>query len=220
MEKKKKSAGQIILTVMLSIAIFVLAVFAVFNILFFKSPVVGVSMQPTFNAELEVGMSTKFYEESKIKDKAYVYRFSKGELGDIVLAERESIVNGKKTTKLVIKRIVATSGQTVDIKKAEDEIYYLYVNGEKVVEKYIKDYSDMEVCYNAFVAYKESIGIPADSAIKLNKDEVFIMGDNRAHSDDSSDYGPIKKNTIKGKVAFTVRYNENLLTYLWHKIFG
>ncbi len=216
---KKKTAGSIILSIVLFLAIVVLLVFAAFNILFFKSPIIGISMQPTFNAELPEGESTSYYEKSNIKDKAYVYRFSKGKVGDVILVEKTETVGGVSTTKLIIKRLIAISGQTVNIQKDGDN-YYLYINGEKKEESYIKDIAGMETCYNTFVAYKSSIGKTADEPITLGENEVFVMGDNRGHSNDSSNFGPVQKSAIKGKVAFVVRYNSNLFSYLWHKIFG
>lgn len=215
---KKKTFGSVITGILLFIAIVILLIFVAFNILFYKSPIIGISMQPTYNAELPEGESASFYENSNIKDKAYVYRFGKGSVGDIILAQRTTIVDGTESSKLIIKRIVATGGQTVDIKQDSGN-YYLYVDGEKQEENYIKDISGMEVCYNTFVAYKSSVGIAEDTPITLEQDEVFILGDNRGHSLDSSSFGPIKTNIIKGKVAFVVRYNENLFSYLWNKIF-
>ncbi len=217
--KNKKSAGSIILTIFLCIAIVILAFFAVFNILFFKSPIIGISMQPTFNESLEEDMGTTFYKKSNIKDKAYVYRFGNAKLNDIVLYERTETQGNSTTKKLIIKRVVAVGGQTVDI-KSDGYDYYLYVDGEKVEEEYIKDRSRMQTCYNSLLSYKLSVGLTDEDVITLADDEVFVMGDNRGKSNDSSSYGPIKRNSIKGVVAFVVPYNQNLITYTWSKIFG
>jgi signal peptidase I len=35
--------------------------------------------------------------------------------------------------------------------------------------------------------------------IEIPRDEVFVMGDNRTHSDDSRNYGPIDESQIVGK---------------------
>ena len=39
-----------------------------------------------------------------------------------------------------------------------------------------------------------------DSAYDLASDEYFVMGDNRAHSTDSRQYGPVHRAQINGKV--------------------
>ena len=212
--KKKKSVWQILSTVMLSIAIFLLLVLIAFNIFFYKSPIVGISMQPTYNKSLPEGLTTAEYEKSEIKDKAYVYRYGEAEIGDVVMIEIKE--DGKE--KLLIKRLVAKGGDTVDIKE-DNGTYYLFVNGKKVEEKYVKDYSLMNVCYTNFLSYKNLKGIAADEPITLAKNELFVLGDNRGMSNDSSSFGPVKKSSIKGVVAFVVGYKDNLITHFWKKIF-
>ena len=212
--KKKKSVWQILSTVMLCIAIFVLLVLIAFNIFFYKSPIVGISMQPTYNKSLPEGLTTEEYEKSEIKDKAYVYRYGEAKVGDVVMIEIKE--DGKE--KLLIKRLVAQGGDTVDIQE-ENGTYYLFVNGKKVEEKYVKDYSLMNICYTNFLSYKNSKGIAADEPITLAKNEVFVLGDNRGRSKDSSIFGPVKNSALKGVVAFVVPYDSNLIEYLWNKIF-
>ncbi len=212
--KKKKSVWQILSTVMLCIAIFVLLVLIAFNIFFYKSPIVGISMQPTYNKSLPEGLTTEEYEKSEIKDKAYVYRFGEAKIGDVVMIEIKE--DGKE--KLLIKRLVAKGGDTVDIQE-DNGTYYLFVNGKKVEEKYVKDYSLMNICYTNFLSYKNSKGIAADEPITLAKNELFVLGDNRGKSKDSSIFGPVKNSALKGVVAFVVPYDSNLIAYLWNKIF-
>ena len=215
-KKSKKTLGQVFSTVMLSIAIFLLVILTAFNIFFYKSPIVGISMQPTFNAELEEGRPTSEYEQSNIKDKAYVYRFGKGKRGDVVMVQ--IVEDGK--SKLLIKRLVAVGGDSVDIKKDNSSNeYYLYINGEKQEEAYIKYQSRMNICFENLKEYKKSHGISEDQSIVLKENEVFVLGDNRGMSNDSSLFGPVDKSQIKGVVAFVVGHKDNLITYLWKKIF-
>lgn len=79
----------------------------------------------------------------------------------------------------LIKRVVAVEGDTISIKDNE-----LYVNGEKVNEPYIK----------------ETMITPDIKEMQLHKDEVFVLGDNRNNSNDSRNFGPIKKGMILGKL--------------------
>ena len=209
-----KKLGKVLLSILVVISIVILLAFTAFNILFYKSPVVGVSMQPTFNIELEEGLSTAEYEASNIKDKAYVYRFGKGKVGDVVLVQRGE----GSSARLIIKRIIATGGQTVNIQEYEGK-YYFYINGERLEEDYIKDYTKMVSCYTNFNAYKQTLGLSQDQSITLAEDEIFVMGDNRGNSNDSSVFGPVKTSSVKGVVSFIVRYDQNLIGYLFGLLF-
>lgn len=78
-----------------------------------------------------------------------------------------------------IKRVIATEGQTVQIK---DES--LYVDGEQLDEPYLKDGQGMS-----------DFG-PTDP---VPQDQVFVMGDNRSNSEDSREFGPIPESSILGR---------------------
>ena len=81
----------------------------------------------------------------------------------------------------IIKRIIAMPGETISCKDG-----IIYINSKKVEEKYGK-------------------GVTNDfEKVKLGKDEYFVLGDNRANSLDSSEFGPIKKSQIKGKANLVV----------------
>ena len=89
---------------------------------------------------------------------------------------RWDIVVIKTSDSFIIKRVIALPGETI---KYEDET--LYINNKKVKDNY--SLSETE-------DFKE---------IVLDKDEYFVMGDNRYVSQDSRVVGPIKKETIIGK---------------------
>ena len=78
-------------------------------------------------------------------------------------------------------------GDTVQIKDGA-----LYVNDERYKE-------------STDVASMEDAGLASDP-IELEKDEYFVLGDNRNNSEDSrfSDIGNINKKYIVGKIWFTV----------------
>ena len=66
----------------------------------------------------------------------------------------------------------------------------LYVNGAHLREPYLR-------------------GLPAyvgldDKSWKLGKHDYFVLGDNRAHSTDSRDFGPIDAKLIFGKAWFRI----------------
>ena len=103
--------------------------------------------------------------------------------GDVV------VINDYNATEplneMLVKRIVAVGGQTVDVDFIAGIVY---VDGQPLDEPYIK-----EPTYTP-----EGLDFP----ITLAEDEVFVMGDNRNRSSDSRDYrlGPVKTGYLQGKV--------------------
>ena len=86
-----------------------------------------------------------------------------------------------------VKRVVGLPGDTVEVREG-----YLYVNGEKYDEPYIKDeYRGGSL--NRFGPYEVPEG------------EYFVMGDHRNNSNDSRMQGSLPRNMIIGHVR-TVLY--------------
>lgn len=83
--------------------------------------------------------------------------------------------------KAIIKRIVACPGDTVEFVGGE-----LYVNGERETR---------------FGWRFTPPGVGEDYKRTMQKDEYFVLGDNRGNSTDSEDYGPIQKSMIYGKAV-------------------
>ena len=78
-----------------------------------------------------------------------------------------------------IKRVVATAGQTVEIRSDG----FLYVDGKKQVEPYRKD----------------QVAMPAFGPVTVPANDLFVMGDNRSDSEDSRVFGPIPKSSVVGE---------------------
>lgn len=114
-----------------------------------------------------------------------VYRTPK--CGDIVVVSKESFRNGRQ----IVKRVIATQGQTVDI---DFEKRIVYVDGEALEESYVY-----------FSEYATALK-QGDIQFPLTVDDgcVFVMGDNRNDSLDSrySEIGQIDCREILGKVVF------------------
>ena len=98
--------------------------------------------------------------------------------GDVAVFERPGGGGG-----IYIKRIVGLP--TEDIKIAGRRVY---LDGELLAEDYIREYGDSK----------------NDQAREWfnGPDEYFLMGDNRADSNDSRAFGPVSARLIKGRVWF------------------
>lgn len=85
-----------------------------------------------------------------------------------------------KEKRTLVKRIIGLPGETIRIRNGKT-----YINGKLIKEKYVvyPDYSDL-------------------GPYKIQKNNYFVMGDNRAGSHDSRDLsgiGPIPRKNILGK---------------------
>ena len=107
------------------------------------------------------------------------------EPGDIVVASKESFNFGEP----IIKRVIATEGQTVDI---DFDAGIVYVDGEALQETYT--YTPTNV--------QEGIEFP----ITIAEGCIFAMGDNRNGSRDSRDpsIGMIDTREVLGKALFLI----------------
>ncbi len=114
--------------------------------------------------------------------------------GDIVVISRNqnNIVGDTDASAPIIKRVIATAGQTVDI---DFETGVVYVDGVALEETYVKTPTNV----------KFDINFP----VNVPDDCVFVLGDNRNNSTDSrssliGDDGMIDKRYILGKVVLRV----------------
>lgn len=98
------------------------------------------------------------------------------ERGDIVLFED---VQG--TDKRLIKRVVGVPGDTIEVRGG-----VLFVNDEPQNEPYTSDHS---------------LALGSYGPLKVPKDHVFCMGDNRGSSVDSRVFGPVPQENIIGKAS-------------------
>lgn len=92
----------------------------------------------------------------------------------------------------IVKRVIATEGQTVDI---DFEAGIVYVDGEALEEPYIN-----EPTYRSF----EELGMNLEYPVTVTEGHLFVMGDNRNASDDSrfAPVGLVDERNVLGKVLF------------------
>ena len=131
--------------------------------------VVGHSMVPTLEQSDKVVISNLFYHPKQ---------------GDIVVLRKQTLMDEP-----IVKRIIATEGQTVDI-DFDDGV--VYVDGKALDEPYI----------NEPVHERENF----EGKITVPEGCVFVMGDNRNASTDSRDsrLGMVDERYILGHVQSVV----------------
>ncbi len=117
-----------------------------------------------------------------------IYNARTPKRGDIVVFKPK----GNENDHYFTKRIVGLPGESVEI--IENRIY---IDGEKLDEEY--ETTDID-----------DVGI-ADERIQLAGDEFFVLGDNRANSEDSrnADVGNVKRDYIYGKAWFVISPKKN-----------
>ena len=150
--------------------VFLLGIGFVVLLLCFKIVVVsGTSMKNTLlDGDYLVLISSSFY-----KDPQY---------GDIIVASKDSYENGAP----IVKRVIATEGQTVDI---DFEAGIVYVDGVALDEPYVS-------------SHMTHLGI--DFPLVVDAGCLFVMGDNRIISEDSRSpkIGQIDRREVLGKAIF------------------
>lgn len=175
-ERKQKQiqSDQRFIKVIAVIAMIVSIIVALNTYVFMSVIVEGGSMNPTLQSG-DVLVANVLREHKK---------------GDMVV-----IIDQKGKDELIIKRVIATEGDFVEIVNGT-----VYVNDKKLKEDYvINGYFDEQDDY---------------PYTKIEKGEVFYLGDNRANSRDSRTYGTCKDEQIVGVVeewSLTMRWLNKII---------
>ena len=115
------------------------------------------------------------------------------EQGDIVVLNKTSVLLPHWTEpRAIVKRVIATGGQTVDIDYSAGTVY---VDGQPLDEPYIA-----EEMYLPFSPAMQ------ETHWEIPEGSIFVMGDNRNYSTDSRDLqlGPIDADYILGKAVLAL----------------
>ena len=151
--------------------IYMLAIIMIVFMLVFRIVIVsGSSMYSTlWNGDWLLVTSSVFYKDPQP--------------GDVIVASKDSFNDGEP----IIKRVIATEGQTVDI---DFEAGIVYVDGKALEEDYTYTLTNVQEG-NAF-------------PITIADGCIFVMGDNRNGSKDSRhpDIGMIDTREVLGKAIF------------------
>lgn len=152
-----------------NIAVILSVVVLVFTFIVRVIGVDGQSMEPTLHDRDWMLISNLFYEP---------------DYGDIVVLTKQQFMD-----KPIVKRVIATEGQTIDIDFASGRVS---VDGRVLDEPYINDLTTRQF----------DMQFPQT----VPKGCVFVMGDNRNHSSDSrvGSLGMVDKRYIIGRLVFRI----------------
>jgi signal peptidase I len=106
-----------------------------------------------------------------------------------------------------IKRIVGLPGETVEVREGVP-----YINGNAALREFTWEGDRSPKEYDVVtgvnwetvegtrypVGYDSGTTAPSGAAIKLRSSEYYVLGDNRSHSADSREFGPVAQGDITG----------------------
>lgn len=110
------------------------------------------------------------------------YYFSEPEAGQIVTFEDPEI-----PSRTLIKRIIATGGQTIDLQDGN-----VYIDGVRQFEPYTEGKPTYPL---------QSIGSSIAYPYTVPEGELWVMGDNRTNSQDSRYFGAIPVSSLTGQAV-------------------
>lgn len=177
--KEEKIPGRDLYEWVQALVCSVLAVVMLFTFVIRLIGVDGHSMVPTLqDQDRLLVLNSMLYHD---------YRY-----GDIVVLRKDSFM-----TEPIVKRVIATEGQTVDIDFSTGSVY---VDGALLKEDYI----------NELTFEEEGTEFP----LTVPEGSIFVMGDNRNHSNDSRDsrLGTVDTRYVIGKAVFLVFPGPDLVT--------
>ena len=128
-------------------------------------------------------MVPTFHDRDYLIVNKFLYYFESPQRGEVIVFHSPTVRNTD-----FIKRVIGLPGDLVRIDNGQ-----LFINGTKITEAY----TNHEATANGSLQ-------PTTIERFLNQREYWVMGDNRNHSSDSRDWGPLQQSAIIGKATITV----------------
>jgi signal peptidase I len=242
-EEKEDEISKQIFRLFVFITIFFYIVVLAFSYAFYSKytyiSISGISMQPTLNSDPIAVVNNGSVEE--LQDGVFIDVTRSPKYGDIIVIDANELM-GKK---YIIKRTIALGGDYVTIVKLpnENEFHVLRVSSlsgtpEILQEDYIAGYdewyqysyasttqingvtydgsfySNFNASYSTATYSVDGIG---DSVIffKVPDNDIFFLGDNRAHSTDARSVGTVSEEKIVGVVEEIVYNGSKQVNSFW-----
>src|SRR3989338_3315005 len=124
-------------------------------------------------------MEPNFHNNEYILTDKISYKFGQPQRGDVVIFKAPTNPDID-----YIKRVIAVAGERVRIEKGD-----IYINGQQLSEPYLNDRTLLFP--GSSIKDGEEIVVPDE--------HLFVLGDNRPHSSDSREFGPIPKRSVIGR---------------------
>lgn len=138
-------------------------------------------------------MEQNFHDGEYILTDKVSYRLRLPQRGDVV------IFKAPRNPELdYIKRIIGLPGEKIKIHAGS-----IFIDGDKLEENYLPE----------TIVISGGLFLPKDKEVEIPNNSYFVLGDNRSHSSDSREWGPILRNDIIGK-AFLRYWPPNRLGLL------
>ncbi|MCL1879268.1 MAG: signal peptidase I [Actinomycetia bacterium] len=99
---------------------------------------------------------------------------------------------GQPNQRVLIKRVIAVGGQTVDLNGGK-----VYIDGVEQDEPYAHDKPSLPLAAAHGM-------MPVVYPVTIPEGMIWVMGDNRTDSADSRCFGPVDASTVNGKALLTV----------------
>jgi signal peptidase I len=132
-------------------------------------------------------MEPNFHDKEYLVVDKVTTRFREPKRGEIVIFHPP-----QNPSESYIKRVIGLPGETVEVKEGK-----VYVDDEVVQESYI--------LHDPSISMKNNY-----PKVTLGADEYYVFGDNREHSSDSREIGPIPKANLQGRVAIVLFPFDNM----------
>jgi signal peptidase I len=185
-----------------NILLFMAMIIAISTVFVFNSTnVEGISMNSTLSDgdKLITDIITKNY---KRKDVVILFADNKGQ-GFVIPNLLNTLYQVNANNRMIyVKRIIGLPGETIEMRNKDIVIYNKdNPNGFVLQEEYAK--KDWMCNVNGI---ESKSGNPIDSKkVVVPDDSFFVMGDNRGCSKDSRIIGPIKKDSLIGRVVYKLK---------------
>jgi len=139
----------------------------------------GPSMEPTV------------FDADQILVSKFAYRFGSPQPGDVVVFDRITNDGAIFQHDDLIKRVIATEGQTIEIRAC-----VVSIDGRPLAEPYLDPDPSSDLVDRCRIPDMEPIRVPVG--------DVFVMGDNRAESYDSRMFGPVDAHQVVGRAVVVI----------------